>query len=846
MSTEKVILDVDINVSRSIQQMEQLKIEIKEQQALMKLYGKDTEEFKNVAAKIYGMKEQLKILNTTTQQAVKEQTSVAGSINNMRAQLVASQKAYDNLSAAERDNTNIGKVLLAQIQQQDAELKILEASTGRHQRKVGQYENATKELNEALKNNVHLYNSLSDSEKQNRNIGGELRNVIDKQKESIKKLGQELSTATNSMYRSESVTSRFRDSIQKAGASFTQMFSAMALANLATSALSSAFQGIKQWVSGATEAFTIQENAVTKLKFAIDGNITLLEKYKARASEIQKQTVFGDEKILEIMAYASALQMNEERTNQLVNASIQLATVTGTDVMSAAQMLSKTLTGEVTRSLKVYVTETANLSKEQIKNGAVVDLVAEKYKGFAEAQALTSVGALQKLKNELSDTQEEIGHHTIQFEIYWEKLKGVLASEANDVVQQVSLVSSLFNGFNDLVEEATIKFNQQKKAIVDNITVYAELTKQTKESVAISLQNAKSQSEILHIYSEIVNTINKQKEANRALTEEEEKQIEERKKAAEKVADERKKKLEELEKLRIELMDEGIEKEKAAEVLRYENYIKQWGYTVEAYALHIKKMQAIDEAYRLAEEKKQQDIKNKEQKEREAESKELEKKLAEIQKENEDRDAKEAARKEQQRKEAMQEQMEQLAMVQQYSEQLTSIAAGAIDENGLNLKKFGKNLSLFMLDVLKKQVQAAIGAAVAGSFATPQSIATGGAAGFVQAGILTALIEAAYGVAKAIISREPQGLATGTPQVTKAGVFTVGEQGAEQVILPQGAAVIPNSLMDFAPFISSSTQTADTTAMMLRAIQNIRPYVTVEDINAGQLSEANRVKLSKI
>ena len=37
-----------------------------------------------------------------------------------------------------------------------------------------------------------------------------------------------------------------------------------------------------------------------------------------------------------------------------------------------------------------------------------------------------------------------------------------------------------------------------------------------------------------------------------------------------------------------------------------------------------------------------------------------------------------------------------------------------------------------------------------------------------------------------------QGLATGTPRVTRAGRFLVGEQGPEEVFLPAGSAVVPN------------------------------------------------------
>lgn len=760
---DTVIIEVDLNVSRSIQQMEQLKLEIKEQQALMKLYGKDTEEFKNAANKIYGMKEQLKILNTTTQQAVKQQSAIAGSMRDLGLQLETNRMKYRNLSEAERNNADIGGKLLATIQAQDAKLKQLDATLGNHQRNVGNYEKA----------------------------------------------------------------------LQGMGNQFMTIFSAAGLANIATSALSSAFQGIKQWVSGATEAFTRQENAITKLKFAIDGNITLLEKYKARASEIQKQTVFGDEQILEVQAYASALQMGEERTNQLVNASIQLATVTGTDVMTAAQMLAKTLTGEVSRSLKVYVTETANLSKEQIKNGAVVDLVAEKYKGFAEAQALTSVGALQQLRNELSDVQEEMGEHTIKSEIYWEKLKGTLAKESLDIVKRVEIITSMFDGFSTEVEKNTKRLEQQKKAIAANIMAYAELTGQTREQILVSLKNATTQSEILRIYSEIVNSVQKQKDAVKELSDEEIK-------AAEASRKQRAAKLDELEKLRIELIQDAQEKEIALENKRYDDYVKQWGELEGAYQVHVNKLLAIDRSYNDL--KRVEIIKNKEvqqqafletstaltdayEAQREAEIKseeELSQKKIEI------------AKNEAEFKKSIASSVNNIVNTLM---DIELIKAGENEEKKKQIRKKYANIQAATsaaMTVINTAEGITKALAELGPIAGVIASALVGATGLVELGIINAQ------------RQEIQGLATGTPEVTKGGVFKVGEKGPEQVYLPTGAAVIPNSLIDFAPFTAAMPSQTGMAEMIINGIKNLRPVVTVEDINAAQLSEANRVKIGKI
>ena len=62
------------------------------------------------------------------------------------------RQGYDRLTKAERENAEIGGVLVARIKELDAALKATDASTGRFQRNVGNYSSATAGLN----NNVRI------------------------------------------------------------------------------------------------------------------------------------------------------------------------------------------------------------------------------------------------------------------------------------------------------------------------------------------------------------------------------------------------------------------------------------------------------------------------------------------------------------------------------------------------------------------------------------------------------------------------------------------------------------------------------------------------------------------
>ncbi len=80
--------------------------------------------------------------NYELKKTVEAETAAEGSLKQMRAQLSMVNKQYDALSKAERENAAIGGRLQKQSASLTAELKKLEAATGRNQRNVGNYAEA--------------------------------------------------------------------------------------------------------------------------------------------------------------------------------------------------------------------------------------------------------------------------------------------------------------------------------------------------------------------------------------------------------------------------------------------------------------------------------------------------------------------------------------------------------------------------------------------------------------------------------------------------------------------------------------------------------------------------------
>ncbi|MFA6185488.1 MAG: hypothetical protein WC720_05090 [Candidatus Shapirobacteria bacterium] len=77
--------------------------------------------------------------------------SETGAYTKLSTNLNKIRNAYKDLVVEKKHDTVEGKAMLLQIQQLDEQLKEVDATVGQHQRKIGQYENATKSLRTELR-----------------------------------------------------------------------------------------------------------------------------------------------------------------------------------------------------------------------------------------------------------------------------------------------------------------------------------------------------------------------------------------------------------------------------------------------------------------------------------------------------------------------------------------------------------------------------------------------------------------------------------------------------------------------------------------------------------------------
>lgn len=130
-----------------------------------------------------------------------------------------------------------------------------------------------------------------------------------------------------------------------------------------------------------------------------------LQKY---AEEIQSTTAISDEAVLSGLSLAKTFGVSNEEAQKLTSAAIDLSAATGKDLDSAIDTLGKSLTGQA-RDLKKLGPEFANLTEQQLRSGAAIELVAKRFDGFAASLTQTFGGAVSQLNNNFGDIFENFG-----------------------------------------------------------------------------------------------------------------------------------------------------------------------------------------------------------------------------------------------------------------------------------------------------------------------------------------------------------------------------------------------------------------------------------------------------
>lgn len=199
---------------------------------------------------------------------------------------------------------------------------------------------------------------------------------------------------------------------------FFQRAGSFATGILLEKAFTNLFSTIKAGFTESINAAREQENAINRLSnsLATAGTFSkqALNEFVALADEIERTTTIQDDQALSLAALARNYTRTNEQAKELTKASIDLSAQLGIGLESAAQAIGSTFSGVVPRSLAKTVQGLKELSVDQLKAGAGLELIAQRFKGAAENEVRTFSGALAQLKNSFNGLQEDFGNLIIK------------------------------------------------------------------------------------------------------------------------------------------------------------------------------------------------------------------------------------------------------------------------------------------------------------------------------------------------------------------------------------------------------------------------------------------------
>lgn len=240
---------------------------------------------------------------------------------------------------------------------------------------------------------------------------------------------------------------------------FTKLLRKNKSANLVTSvsgiakAFSFVSSGIKKAaaaIKDLNETALVQIKAEKQLETAAKNNPYLnaqsVRQLKNFASELQNIGTIGDEQLLPLMAQLAAAGRTQAEIQDIMSAALDVSASGVMSMESAVKNLNKTFSG-LSGELGESVPQIKNLTKEQLKNGEAVKVIAEQYKGMA-AETAKATGSGIQLSNAVGDLKEQLG---MGFAAIIAPVQRLFTNLVNKVTEAIKLVNE-FLGFSTEID----------------------------------------------------------------------------------------------------------------------------------------------------------------------------------------------------------------------------------------------------------------------------------------------------------------------------------------------------------------------------------------------------------
>ena len=214
------------------------------------------------------------------------------------------------------------------------------------------------------------------------------------------------------------------------------------------------------FAAASVNAFDTQAKAEAQLRTALQGNETAFKNLTNQAKELQEVSLFGDEEIIAQQAYLASLGLTEDKIKDVISASMDLAAGTGQTLEFGVKNLAKTFSG-LTGELGESIPALKELTTEQLKAGEAVNVVADAFRGQAQAAAEAGTGGLKQLQNTIGDLMEDIGQ--------------MLMPIVQDLIDKIQIGVDKFKSLSDEQKENALQIGLLVAAIGPAIIILGSL-----------------------------------------------------------------------------------------------------------------------------------------------------------------------------------------------------------------------------------------------------------------------------------------------------------------------------------------------------------------------------------
>lgn len=266
----------------------------------------------------------------------------------------------------------------------------------------------------------------------------------------LKSVKNKVNNAAKDMNKGAKATNALKTAFNETGgaaSSFASKMGSVASSGGAVAAgITAAILAAKKYIETlkqANEAYKVQTKAENALAKAAENNPYLnrdsVRKLQDYASELQNISNYGDEGTIDIMAQLASTGRTEAEIMKIMGAAADYAAAKHIDLRTAAETLNATYSG-MAGAMGRQIADIKDLTDEQLKNGDAIELIAQKYKGFAQEAADSGTQA----KNAFGDFMESLGRlANLTFEALDAKAKSFWES-----------LTEHMNKFNDAIEKA--------------------------------------------------------------------------------------------------------------------------------------------------------------------------------------------------------------------------------------------------------------------------------------------------------------------------------------------------------------------------------------------------------